>query len=149
MQKEELKNINEFLQEFKLDRVILGVIALSLIVHGLIHLLGFFVYWQITGDFEELTYKTTILFDTIDVGIVGIKIFGLVWILVTIGYVIIVINLVRLKNDIVWNQLTIVTFSSLFLTILDFTVAYAGALFNIIILTGLFIHYKRNHLTHP
>ncbi len=143
MQKEELKNPTNFLQQFLLEeQILLGISAFFLLVHGLIHVFGFVVYWQITADLEELTYKTTILFNTIDIGDVGIKIFGFIWFLVAIGYVFVVINLVRRKNDNIRNQLTVVTIFSLFLTILDFTVAYTGVLFNLLVLAGMFIHYK-------
>lgn len=48
------------------------VVPILLIGHGLVHLLGFVVPWQL-ATLEEMPYKTTLLAGTLDVGAVGIR----------------------------------------------------------------------------
>ena len=43
------------------------IAAVYLIVHSLIHLIGFVVFWQI-AEFEDISYTTTVLAGKLDVG---------------------------------------------------------------------------------
>ena len=49
-----------------------------LIVHGIAHLPGFAVPWQLITS-AELPYRTTILAGRIDIGDVGVRTVGLAW----------------------------------------------------------------------
>ena len=51
-----------------------------LIAHGLVHLLGFVVNWQL-ASLAEMPYKTTLLAGALDVGATGIRAVGLLWLL--------------------------------------------------------------------
>lgn len=62
------------------------VAAVVLAVHGAIHLIGFVVSWQL-GVVQGFGYRTTVLAGLIDVGPVGIRGVGAVWLLVAVGFV--------------------------------------------------------------
>ena len=60
--------------------------ALFLILHGFAHLVGFVVPWRL-ATLNEMPYKTTLLNGRIDVLDVGIKINGIFWLLLAIGFI--------------------------------------------------------------
>ncbi len=138
MQKEKIVEKKELMRRILFEeRKILNLVYFPILIHGLIHLLGFLVYWQIVEGSEDLTYKTTVFFEMLDVGSVGIRIFGIIWLLTAIGYIIVVIGLIVQKYNGVRKSLAFITVISLFITVLDFTVAYTGAMFNVIVLAGI------------
>jgi hypothetical protein len=58
-----------------------------LVVHGIAHLVGFVVPWRLLVS-ADMPYKTTILAGRLDVGANGIRLVGVLWLLVgamTIG----------------------------------------------------------------
>jgi hypothetical protein len=61
--------------------------ALILIVHGIAHLVGFVVPWQL-ARLEGNPYKTTLLGGRLDVGDVGIRFSGLLWLLAGLGFIV-------------------------------------------------------------
>ena len=61
--------------------------AILLMAHGIAHSVGFIVYWQIS-DFEEVTYKTTILNGKVDVKDTGIRVIGIFWLLLALAFII-------------------------------------------------------------
>lgn len=65
-------------------RVILTVLFL---VHGLIHILGFIVPWNLT-QIRGLPYKTTALYGLFDLGPGGARAVGLFWLLAAVGFVV-------------------------------------------------------------
>ena len=106
-------------------------------IHGLIHLIGVVVYWQL-AVVDEIPYKTTLLGDRWDIGITGTRIFGLLWLLGTIGFV---VTAAGMAFRTTWWQPVLLgtTLFSLLITILDWDAAKFGAITNIIILIILFI----------
>jgi len=62
------------------------VLAILLVAHGFAHLVGFIVYWRIS-DFEEMKYKTTILNGKVDLKDIGIRIIGIFWLLLALGFI--------------------------------------------------------------
>lgn len=111
--------------------------ALIVFAHGLIHLMGFVSYLRL-ATIAELPYKTTLLNGAWNIGDSGIRLFGLLWLLVAIGYAIAAYGLAAQQN---WWQaaLVVVTLSSLVLTVLDYQVAYAGVVVNVVILALLVV----------
>ena len=101
-------------------------------MHGLIHLMGFATYWQL-AEIEELPYKTSLLKGRWEVGETGIRIFGALWLIVAVGYVIATYGLVT-EQDWWRPAMAGVTLLSLALTTLDWDVAYAGIFVNVVIL---------------
>lgn len=60
------------------------VLAGLLLIHGFAHLVGFVVPWKL-AKLEEMPYKTTLLGGRWDVGDVGIRAVGLMWLFVGMG----------------------------------------------------------------
>jgi hypothetical protein len=61
------------------------IFVLILIGHGFAHLSGFFLAWPIT-IFKDMPYKTTILGKHIDVGDLGIRVVGLLWLIAALAF---------------------------------------------------------------
>jgi len=60
------------------------VLAGLLLIHGFAHLVGFVVPWKL-AKLEEMPYKATLLGGRWDVGDVGIRAVGLLWLFVGMG----------------------------------------------------------------
>jgi hypothetical protein len=97
------------------DVVLYGA-AFITFVHGLIHLMGLAAYWKL-AEIDNLPYKTTLLDGRWDVGESGIRVFGVLWQVAMAASAVL----------------------SLALTILDWKVAYAGVVVNIVILALLIV----------
>ena len=112
------------------------IAAIFLIVHGLIHLIGFVVFWQI-AEFEDISYTTTVLGGRLDIGDVGMRVLGVVWLLITAAFVI--AGVATFFSPSWWWSFTLaVTVASLIVTLLGWPDAKFGMLANIIILLFLF-----------
>ncbi len=107
-----------------------------LIAHGLIHLMGTTVYLRL-GDVQGFAYKTTLLGGRWDVGAAGIGIFGTLWAVAALGFIVSSVGMVTDKS---WWQPVLIAVSvfSLVLTGLDSSLAFAGVILNLVILALLF-----------
>jgi hypothetical protein len=65
--------------------VIRRIAAILLALHGVIHLIGFVTPWRI-ATLEGFAYRTMILNGTLDVGDAGVRVVGLVWLGLTLGF---------------------------------------------------------------
>ncbi|GAB4461754.1 MAG: hypothetical protein Kow0070_19840 [Anaerolineales bacterium] len=111
------------------------IIAILLILHGLIHLMGVVTYLKL-GTVQGLTYKTALLNGRWDWGENGIRLYGALWGLAALGFVVAAIAM--LTGAAWWRPLLGgVTFLSLALTALDWKDAFAGAILNLVILAWL------------
>lgn len=108
------------------------IVAIALIVHGLIHLMGFAVYVR-HAQIEGLTYKTTLLSGRLDLGKGGIRVFGAFWVLPAIGFVTAAFAVLA-GWDWWTTALVVATILSLILTALDWSNARVGAVVDIAIL---------------
>lgn len=111
--------------------------AIYLIVHGVIHVIGFVTNFQI-AEFEDITYSTTVLAGRLDVGDVGTRVLGIAWLLVAVAFVISGVT-IFFSPSWWWSFTLAVTVISLILTVLGWPDARFGVLANIIILIFLFI----------
>ena len=68
-------------------RTLVVIAGLLLILHGLIHLMGTAVY-ACRAEIKGLNYKTTVFGGRWDLGANGIRVFGWLWLLPTIGFVV-------------------------------------------------------------
>ena len=110
--------------------------AFVLIAHGLIHLLGTTVYLRL-GEVAGFAYKTTLLGNSWDVGPVGMGIFGAMWAVAAVGFIVSAIGM--LTGSSWWQPVLIgVTVFSLLLTGLDWNLAFAGVALNLVILALVF-----------
>ncbi len=123
------------------------VVAILLIGHGLVHLLGFVVPWRL-ASLEEMPYKTTLLAGTLDVGATGIRAVGLLWLLAAIGFVAAGVAVLTLHPW--WGSITLgVTLFSLALCVLGWPDARFGLLINVAILAYLFFEGRTDWLPQP
>ena len=109
-----------------MPRILNLVAALLLLLHGLIHLMGTAVYLNHVS-LPNFSYKTTLLGGRLDLGDVGIRVFGALWLPAAFGFV-----LVALALAFGWSwwrtSLQAATLFSLLLTTLDWNVAFLGAM---------------------
>lgn len=108
-----------------------------LILHGLIHLMGTVTYLQLS-TVDGLAYKTTLLNGRWDVGQPGIAVFGVLWAVTAIGFIVSAAGLIAGRS---WTHpmLVGVTLLSLVITALDWNTAFAGAILNVVILIALWL----------
>lgn len=64
-------------------RMVLGALFLG---HGAAHIVGFVVPWKLVTS-AEVPYRTTVLGGSVDFGPVGVRILGLLWLLVAVAFV--------------------------------------------------------------
>ena len=83
-------------RETGVEQVGLGqrVVAVFLVLHGLVHLVGFTVAWKIGGP-RGVEYSTRILNRSIEVGDAAVKTLGLVWLAAAIAFVVVGVMLWR------------------------------------------------------
>ncbi|MCE7986973.1 MAG: ABC transporter permease [Caldilinea sp. CFX5] len=113
------------------------VATIVLVLHGLIHLMGTASYLKLV-EVQGLPYKTTVLGGRWDLGGNGISLFGALWLVPALGFV---VAAVGLSLGAPWWQplLLTVTLFSLVLTALDWNIAFAGVVVNLIILALLWL----------
>lgn len=111
------------------------IAALVLILHGLIHLMGTVTYMKL-GAVQGLAYKTTLLGGRWDLGEGGMAVYGALWAVAAIGFI---AAAIALSAGWGWYRPVLlgVAVFSFALTALDWKVASAGAILNIVILTML------------
>ena len=63
-------------------------LALLLLGHGVAHLPGFLVGWQL-ASFPELPFRTTVIAHTIDVGVLGSRLVGAGWMIASLMFVVV------------------------------------------------------------
>jgi len=108
-----------------------------LVVHGIIHLMGTAVYMKL-AEINGLSYKTTLLSGRLDLGEGGSRVFGALWVLPAIGFI--VAALALLEGWEWWQPVMVgVTLLSLALTGLDWSSAFMGAIIDIAILALLWL----------
>lgn len=113
------------------------VFGVILAVHGLAHLVGFAVAWQI-ATFEEMPYKTTILAGAVDLGHVGIRFMGALWLAVAVAFVTVAVG--AFVGASWWfPSALLVTAFSLLMTILGWPDSRIGVAVNIVLLVALTI----------
>ncbi len=106
--------------------------AVVLIAHGVIHLIGFVVPWQL-ASLEGFAYRTTLLGGTLDVGSAGARAVGVIWLLIAVGFVVAGIA-VRRGDSWALNLTVALAFGSLVVCVLGLPDAAAGIAVNVAIL---------------
>ncbi len=113
------------------------LLSLVLAAHGLIHLLGFVVNWQLAA-LAEMPYKTILLAGLLDVGEAGIRAVGVLWLLAAVGFAIAGVALLARRRW--WRALALwVTPFSLALCILGWPDSQFGLWVNLGLLIYLFL----------
>ncbi len=104
-------------------------------LHGLIHLLGTVSYLKL-ARVQGLPYKTTVLGGRLDLGDLGIGVFGALWGMAALGFLVSVVGIV-LQSSWWVSTLMAISLFSLALTMLDSSVALTGVVVNAVILALL------------
>ncbi|MBN2077583.1 MAG: ABC transporter permease [Spirochaetes bacterium] len=113
-------------------RIIAGIF---LALHGISHLVGFVVPWKI-ATLKEEPYKTTLLSGSINVGDIGIRVVGILWLLAAAGFIAAAAGAFAQSQW--WRPLSLgLSVFSFFLCILGLPGARIGILANVIILLYL------------
>jgi hypothetical protein len=112
-------------------------LAVIAILHGLIHLMGFLAYWPL-AKIPDLPYKTSLLDGRLELGAGGMRLFSLLWLLAALGWV--VAGALLAFGRPAWAPLMLgATLLSLVICILDWGVAFRGALVDLVLLLVLFV----------
>jgi len=118
-------------------RILSISLAVIVILHGLIHLMGFVVYWPL-GSIPDLPYKTSLVNGRLELGAAGMRVFSLLWLLAALGWV--VAGALLISRQPAWAPVMLgATLLSLVICVLDWGVAFRGALIDLGFLVILFV----------
>ena len=105
--------------------------AVWLFAHGVAHLPGFLVSWRL-WNFVDLPFHTTILANTVDVGMVGVRLIGIGWLLGAIAFVALAVTVMLRMAW--WQDATYVVLGfSLILCVLGWPRSWIGVASNIVV----------------
>ena len=121
--------------------------AVFLALHGIVHLIGFAVPWRLTTT-DGYAYGTTALWGRFELGETGIRLVALLWIPVTLGFLVAAWGVLRDRG---WAlRLTAaVAIASLVLTLLASPQAIVGVAIDVVILAVVGVLAYRDHLRAP
>lgn len=115
-----------------LIKIIAIGIAILLVIHGMIHLIGFRVYGQ-GVQMAEMSFKTTFFNDSVDLGISGTRVYGWLWLLPTLGFILAGVGFFLHTSW--WPPVLIVaSLASLIITGMDWKNAFPGTLIDMVLL---------------
>ena len=118
-------------------RIVSISLAVIAILHGLIHLMGFVAYWPL-GNVPDLPYKTSLLGGRLELGTAGMRLFSLLWLLA--AFIWVVAGVLLIFKHPAWASLMLgAALLSLVICILDWGVAFRGALIDLGFLLILFV----------
>ncbi len=111
------------------------VLALFMAVHGFAHLVGFAALLRL-GTLRDMPYKTTVLAGHFDVGDVGIRVVGIVWLLLAAAFGVSTIG--AFANASWWIPASLaVASASLVYCLIGWPDARIGVFVNLILITAL------------
>jgi hypothetical protein len=110
------------------------VLPIIMALHGVAHFVGFAGAWQLGPD--GFPYRTTVLDGRVDLGHVGVRIVGLLWLGLALGFVAVAIASL---SGVPWWPLAAlgVAVVSLLLSALEFPEARLGVVMNLLIIAAL------------
>lgn len=118
-------------------RILSYLAVAAVIVHGLIHLLGFVAYWPL-AEIAELPYKTSLLNGRLVLSDTGMRWFSVFWLLAAVGLVTSAISLIAEQSW--WLPIMLAAVAvSLVITVLDWSNAFRGALTSLVMLIPLLL----------
>jgi len=112
------------------------VTGIYLFIHGFCHLVGFVVPWKLVTMKDE-PYRTTVIAGALNVGDIGIRIVGLLWLFTGLAFMASAVGVFALWTW--WRPLALgLAIWSLLLCVLGLPGAKIGILANLLILAYLF-----------
>ncbi len=119
-------------------------LGIFLLMHSIAHLAGFVVPWQLMNN-TEMPYKTTLFAGHWDVGDVGIRVIGVLWLAVALAFAWAGMSVMRMTQG--WESITFyVALASLALCIVSWPEARIGVFVNLVVLLMLVFHNNINLL---
>lgn len=113
------------------------VAAGALTLHGLVHLLGFVVPWRLADlGTQGFGYKTTVLAGRLELGVLGARLLGLAWLGVAVAFVLAAVAVARHRRN-AHLLVGACAVASLGLCLLDWPLAHAGGVIDIVIIVVL------------
>jgi hypothetical protein len=111
------------------------LLAAILIGHGAAHVVGFAVPWKLVSS-TEVPYRTTVLAGALNVGPVGVRLLGVLWLAVSIAFVSVAVGL--LQHTSWWYREALVLVGvSLVLCVLHLPESRPGLVANAVVLALL------------
>jgi len=108
-------------------------VAIALFAHGFAHIVGFVGPWRLS---EKIPYRTTILAGRVDLGKVGIRILGVLWLALALDFALVAWG--AAAHMLWWQNGALITASgSLLLCLIDWPDTRIGALVNVAIIAVL------------
>ena len=109
--------------------------AVFLVAHGLAHVLGFIAAWKL-GELDDVPYSTLILNGTLDVGDLGIRVVGVLWLAAAIAFLV--------AAFVVWRRgptrtVAVLTAFSLAVCLVGLPASIIGVSIDVAILAGLLL----------
>ncbi len=108
--------------------------AALLAAHGLIHLIGFLVPWQI-AQVEGFAYRTTALGGSVELGTIGAQLVGLAWLAIAVGFVVAAVGVWR-RSAWALGLTGALAIASLLVCVLGLPETVAGIVVNVAILAA-------------
>jgi len=109
-------------------------LAILMTFHAIAHLVSVVEAWRLIPN--GFPYKTTVLAGRVDLGDVGIRAVGLIWLFVAIGFLLAAIGAVA--GTTWWVPLALgIVVSSLLLSVAELPAARAGVVINLAIMVAL------------
>ena len=118
-------------------RILFYVAVVMVILHGLIHLLGFVAYWPL-GVIAELPYKTTLLDGRFNLSQSGMRLYSVLWLLAAVALVGSAVSLLAGRTwwlPVMFAAVVV----SLVVTTLDWSNAFRGVLISLALLVPLLL----------
>lgn len=118
-------------------RLGLFLAAALVIIHGLVHLLGFVAYWPL-AELAELPYKTSLLGSRWPVGPGGMRFFSVLWLATAVSFTAAGISLLNGRSWWLPVMLAAVVLS-LVITALDWRNAFRGTILSLLMLVPVLL----------
>src|SRR5690349_17519524 len=114
------------------------VLAALMALHGIAHLVGFVGSWNLGPPAPAVPYKTTVLAGHVDLGDVGIRVVGVLWLAAAIAFV---VTAVGAAMNVEWwmRMALVVTLGSLALTVLEWPLARIGLYVDVALLGAILL----------
>ena len=111
------------------------VFAVWFLAHGVAHLPGFLISWQLR-EFSGLPFHTTVLANRVDVGKIGIRLIGVGWLLAAVAFAVLAAATILRAEW--WHEAAYVVLGfSLMLCVLGWPRAWIGLTSNIAVVVVL------------
>ena len=111
------------------------ILAALLIGHGVAHVVGFAVPWKLVTS-AEVPYRTTVAGGLVDIGPIGVRLVGILWLLVAVALVSVATGVMQHAAWWYREALAILMVSSV-LCLLGWPDSRPGIVANVLILTVL------------